>query len=337
MPPEVLEAMNSAARRFVRLEELHDACGRRIASLLNVPAAMITSGATAAITLGTAAALAGSDPQRIAQLPDTTGLRNEVLIPSWHRDVYDHAIRVTGARLVECASLEDARRKAGPATAMTAFLYFHEPDGPATAEQWIALSRDVGVPALIDIAADVPPVANLWRFARLGYSLTAVSGGKAMRGPQSTGLLLGTEDLIRAARRNASPNDESLGRSMKVSKEELIGMLAAVERFLSLDHDAEWREWQRRADAIAEHVAQIPGVAVQHWIPPVANHAPHLRIGWDLSKLTVEEAVTRLRAGEPSIEVSLDSREDLIVATWSLQDGEERIVAERIAEVLRGI
>jgi L-seryl-tRNA(Ser) seleniumtransferase len=330
LAPEVRAAMDEVALRFYRLNEFHDACATHIAELIGVDAAMITSGATAAIALGTAACITGTDPALIEALPHVEA---EVLIPAWHRDVYDRAMRLTGARLVECSSIEDARSKVSSKTAMLAFVYFHEPDGPIRAEEWAALSKETGKPALIDIAADVPPKENLSRFWQMGFVLTAVSGGKAMRGPQSAGLLLGRRDLIAAARTNGSPNDLGIGRAMKVSKEEMAGITAAVERFLKLDHEAEFREWRRRADLIAATLARLD-VQVQHWVPPIANHSPHLHIRWDFSKLSLEDAIGKLRQGDPSIEVSLDSTEDLIIATWMLGPGETEIVAERLVKIL---
>lgn len=329
--PEVREAMDYAARYSIRIEELHDAIGRRIAKLIGAPAAMVTCGAASAITLGTAAAITRGDPARIRDLPHVDA---EVIIPRAHRCAYDHAIRAAGATLVEVDSVEEIDRAINERTAMFAFFHYLEPEGPISAAAFAEAARKHGCPALIDIAADVPPVENLQRFTGMGFALAAISGGKAIGGPQNSGILFGSEDLIAAARANASPNDDTIGRSMKISKEVMLGLLVALESFLARDHPSDAREWHARASEIAKSLERIPGLEAEIFTPPLANCSPHLRIRWHDGR-PLEDAIQRLREGDPPIEVSPDSPPgEMILSMWTLRPGEAKIVAERLLEVL---
>jgi L-seryl-tRNA(Ser) seleniumtransferase len=221
MLPEVVRAMAAVSRCYVRLDELHDAAGARIASLLGCDAAMVTSGAYAGLMLGTAACLTGDDPERITRLPDTSGMKDEVIVQKSHRFPYDHAIRNCGVRLVEVESREDLDRAVTERTAMLLFLNKAGPCGQITAAEFVRAARSCGVPTLNDAAADVPPAENLSLLLRTGFDLVTFSGGKGLQGPQSAGLLLGRADLIRAARLNTAPHSDTFGRGLKVSKEEI--------------------------------------------------------------------------------------------------------------------
>jgi L-seryl-tRNA(Ser) seleniumtransferase len=216
MPRAVIEAMDAASRHFVHIEKLQDAVGARIATRLGCEAAMVTSGAAGAMTLATAACITGGDPAAIARIPDVTGLRHEVVIQRAHRMGFDHAIRAAGARLVEVVTAEEMAQALSDHTAMAFFANWLAPEGRIGHEEFLAIAHAQGVPVLIDASADLPPVENLWAFTRIGFDLAAYSGGKGLRGPQSTGLLLGRRDLIAAARANSSPNEDSIGRAMKV-------------------------------------------------------------------------------------------------------------------------
>lgn len=338
MPPEVKQAWEYAARKYCSLNELHDAVGRRIAELIGCEAAMVTAGAASALTLGTAACITGKNPDFIRRIPDTTGMKNEVIIQKSHRFGYDHAVRNCGVRLVEVETVEELERAINQRTAMMLFLNANDPVGRIGAAEFAALGRKHNIPTFNDCAADVPPVENLWKYLKMGFDLVTFSGGKGLRGPQSTGLLLGRKELIEAARLNASPYADTIGRGMKVNKEEMIALLVAVELYLKRDHRADWREWERRVELIAGYAASVPGVVTEVWVPEIANHVPHLKIRWDPAKvrISVPEVVQRLREGEPSIEVVPDSRRELIVGVWMLEPGEDRIVARRIREILRG-
>ena len=335
MRPEVMDAINYASGHFVMLGELHDRVGERLASLVRSEAAMVTSGAASALTLGTAGVLTGTDRQKISDLPNLTGMKTEVIIQKAHRFGYDRAIRNCGVRLVEVETADDLERAITPQTAMMLFFNNNNSLGKIRDEEFARLGKTHGVPTMNDCAADVPPVENLWKYTAMGFDLVAFSGGKGLRGPQSAGLLLGRKDLIEAARSNASPNGSSIGRGMKVNKEEMLGMLAAVETYLKLDHEKEQREFQKRADVVQKAAAAVEGVTAEIYVPEVANHVPHVRVTWDPQArgLAVADAVKALREGEPSIRVMSD-RTSLLVGVWMMRPAEEAIVARRIRQVL---
>ena len=278
MPPEVMAAVNYASKHYVMLDELHDKVGERIATLLHCDAAMVTSGAASALTLGTAAVLTGTDRQKIVDLPDLSRMKSEVIVQKSHRFGYEHAVRNCGVRLVEVETREDLERAVNTQTAMMLFYNNNNPEGRIRDEEFVQLGKRHGIPTLNDAAADVPPVDNLWKYTKMGFDLVAFSGGKGLRGPQSAGLLLGRKDLIAAARLNAPPNGNTIGRGLKVNKEEMLGILAALERYLANDHVAERREFDARAQAIRGGVAMLPGVKAEIFVPEVANHVPHVKI-----------------------------------------------------------
>jgi uncharacterized pyridoxal phosphate-dependent enzyme len=335
MPPEVMDAVNYASKHYVMLDELHDKVGERIAALLHCEAAMVTSGAASALTLGTAAVLTGSDRQKIVDLPHLPGGKNEVIIQKSHRFGYDHAVRNCGVRLVEVETADDLERAVTDRTAMMLFYNNNNSEGRIQDEQFVQLGKKHRIATMNDAAADVPPVENLWKYTKMGFDLVAFSGGKGLRGPQSAGLLLGRKDLIAAARLNAPPNGNTIGRGLKVNKEEMVGMLAALERYLATDHAAERREFDARAEAIRGSVASLPGVKAETFVPEVANHVPHVRISWDAAarRLTANDAVNALRAGEPSIGTRSEG-DALVIGVWMMQPGEDKIVARRLREVL---
>jgi L-seryl-tRNA(Ser) seleniumtransferase len=337
MAPEVMAAMTAASRQFVNLLELHAAVGKRIAERLGCEAALVTAGAASALTLATAACVAGKDPEAIRRLPDLTGLRNEVIIQKAHRYGYDHAVRNVGVRLVEVETSAELERVVNPRTAMMLFYNDFDPAGQIKVEAFARLGKQLGVPTLNDAAADVPPVEHFRRYFRMGYDLVAFSGGKGLRGPQSAGLLLGRRDLIEAAALNNNPHTDSIGRTNKVGKEELVGMWAALEHYLKQDHAALGREWEQRVQTIAGLVASVKGVKTEAFVPPIANHVPHLRITWDPAALglTPADVIRQLRDGEPRIEIRPAVQESIEVAVWMLEPGEEQIVGQRIRDILR--
>lgn len=337
MPEEVFEAMRAASRHYVNLTELQDAVGRRIAELLGCEAAMVTSGAAGALTVGTAACITGKDPDKIRRIPDLTGMKSEVIIQKSHRFAYDHAVRATGIRMVEVESAEQFERAVSDKTAMALFFNDAEPRGPIKAEEFVALCRKHGIPSFNDCAADVPPVENLSRYTKMGFDLVTFSGGKGIRGPQSAGLLLGRKDLIEAARLNTSPYSDSIARGMKVNKEEMVGMLVALELYLKRDHAAEVREWDRRVEIIAREAKKVNTVTTEVHLPPIANHTPHLRIRWDQSvvKITPPEVMKQLREGRPSIEACpMTNKEALVFTVWMMQKGDAEVVGRRVREIL---
>jgi L-seryl-tRNA(Ser) seleniumtransferase len=335
MRPEVMDAINYASKQFVMLDDLHDRVGERLATLLRCEGAMVTAGAASALTLGTAAVLTGTDQEKVKSLPDLTGMKSEVIIQKSHRFGYDRAVRNCGIRFVEVETADELEGAITPNTAMMLFYNNNNSVGQIRDEEFARLGRTHGVPTLNDCAADVPPVENLWKYTGMGFDLVAFSGGKGIRGPQSAGLLLGRKDLIAAARLNGPPNSDTIGRGMKVNKEELLGMLAAIETYLKIDHDQERREFERRAEAIRAAAASVPGVQAEVFVPEVANHVPHVRVSWDEAGkgLTADQVMKAMIDGTPSIGVRKDDK-GLFVGVWMLQPGEDAIVARRLREVL---
>jgi uncharacterized pyridoxal phosphate-dependent enzyme len=338
MAPEVMQAIDYSSKFFVHLNELHDRVGERIASLIGCEAAMVSSGAASALTLGTAACLTGNNQEHIGRLPDTTGMKTEVIVQKSHHYDYDHAIRNCGVRYVDVETREELETAINDKTAMMLFYNAATPPAQIKAEEFAQLGKKHGIPTFNDAAADVPPVSHLSDYIKMGFDLVTFSGGKGLRGPQSAGLLLGRRDLIQAARLNASPNGNTIGRGMKVNKEELLGMMAAVEAYIKKDHEAEWREWESRVKTVADSVGPIGGVKTERFVPEISNHVPHLRVTWDESqvKTTPAEVVKKLREGNPSIELRPGAERGIEVAVWMMQPGEAQVVARRIREVLKG-
>ena len=335
MPQEVMDAINYASKQYVMLDDLHDRVGERIAKLVRAEAAMVTSGAASALTLGTAGVLTGADRQKIGDLPDLANMKSEVIIQKAHRFGYDRALRNCGVRLVEVESRDDLERAVNDKTAMMLFYNNNNKEGRIQDKEFAELGRKHGVPTMNDAAADVPPLENLWKYTEMGFDLVAFSGGKGIRGPQSAGLLLGRKPLIAAARMNASPNGNAIGRGMKVNKEEMVGMLAALELFVAKDHDKEGREFERRADVIRSAAASVSGVKAEIFVPEVANHVPHVRVTWDATAKPLKGAavVRAMLDGEPSIAIRSEG-ESLVVGVWMMQPGEEKIVARRLRQEL---
>jgi L-seryl-tRNA(Ser) seleniumtransferase len=337
MPPEVMDAINYASRHYVMLDELHDKVGERLATLLKCQAAMVTSGAASALTLGTAGVLTGTDTKKIVDLPNLSagGMKSEVIIQKSHRFGYDHAVRNTGVKLVEVETSDDLERAVSDKTAMMLFYNNNNKEGRIQDQEFVRLGKKHNVPTMNDAAADVPPVENLWKYTGMGFDLVAFSGGKGMRGPQSAGLLLGRKDLIAAARLNAPPNGNTIGRGLKVNKEEMLGLLAAIELYLETDHEAEGREFDKRAEEIKKSALSVPGVKAEIFVPEVANHVPHVRVSWDAKSvgMTAAEAVKALRDGEPSVGTRSEG-DALVFGVWMMRAGEEKIVARRLRQVL---
>lgn len=336
MPKAVFDAMQNASRQYVRLSDLHDAVGERIAELTHAEAALVSAGAASALSIGTAACVAGMDREKIRRLPDTEGMANQVIFQKSHRFGYDHAVRNCGVEIVEVETVEELEAAINEKTAMMFFLNHEAPMGQIGAEEFAALGQKHNVPTMIDAAADVPPVENLWRFTEMGFSMVVFSGGKGLRGPQSAGLLLGRKNLIEAGRLNGSPNSDTVCRTNKVNKEELVGMLVALEMFLDRDHDAVWADWESRCSVIAEAVAEIPGVETEVQIPAIANAVPHLHITWDYEAtgMTPRDVQRVMREGTPSIAVNPNVDDDLIIGVWMMEPGEDQIVANRLRDVL---
>ncbi len=339
MPPEVIAAWTEAARHFVNIVDLQNKVGERIAKLLGVEAALVTTGAAGALLLGTAAAVTRGDAKLIKRLPDATGTKNEVLIQKAHHSCYDNQLTNVGVKLIDVETADDVGRAAGERTALMFFMNVAEADGRIRRGEWVELARRHKVPTLIDAAADIPPAERLSEFTRLGFDMVALSGGKALRGPNNTGLLLGRKEFIEAAKANANPHCGTIGRMMKVGKEDMVALLAAVERYVRLDHKAEWREWERRIGVIEKALADVPTLQCERVVPPIANPVPHLVLSWDEKrvKATREQVTRQLAEGDPPIligRVHGTGDKGILISVFVLQDGEERVVAERLRGIL---
>ena len=349
MPDEVRAAVELAARQPVNLNELLDASGAYLAKRLRCEAALVTAGAAAALVVGTAACVTMGNEQSILDIPtDMSKLKNEVIVQKGHRYGYDHALRNCGILFVEVETLEQYEQAFTERTVMAHF--FNAGTGTISREDWVRVAHKHGVPCFNDAAADVPPISNLWNYTQMGFDLVTFSGGKGLRGPQCTGLLLGKKDLIEAARKNNSPNSNTVGRGMKVAKEEIVGLVAAVDWFLKQDDAAIEAQCRQRADRIAKHLNAIPTVQTQIFVPEVANHVPHLLITYDQNRvrITGAEVMQKMRAGKPRIELNPSTGgapasaglpggpNTIVVGVWMLQPGEDLVVAKRLREVLQG-
>src|ERR1700674_1465867 len=304
--PELEAVMAQAGRHFVSIPELEVAAGKRIAEMLKLPegyTALVTSGAAAAIQSGLAGILTGDNEALIRQLPDVTGMKSEVIIQKSHRDPFDHQLRSTGVKLIEIETLDQFRKAVNPKTAMMHFSNFANAAGQIKVDEWVKLAKQYNIPCMNDAAADTPPVSHLWDYANMGYDLVTFSGGKAIRGPQCAGMLIGRNDMVANALLNTSPHEDTLGRSQKVGKEEIVGMVKALELFLAEDHEALAKEWQDRLEGISRELKNIPGVSTSFFVPDIANHVPHMSITWDAARisLTPQEALKLLRNSNPPI------------------------------------
>jgi len=339
--PELEAVMTMAGRHFVPIAELEVAAGNRIAQMLKLPerySAIVTSGAAAAIQSGLAGILTGDNETFIRQLPDLTGMKSEVIIQKSHRNPFDHQLRATGIKLVEIETQDQLRAAINERTAMMHFSNFANAAGQIKVEEWVKLAKQYNIPCMNDAAADTPPVSHLWDYAHMGYDLITFSGGKAIRGPQCAGMLIGRKELVANALLNNSPHEDTLGRSQKVGKEEIVGMVKALELFLNEDHDALAKEWQARLERISGEITKVPGVSTSFFTPDIANHVPHMQITWDSARisLTPKEASKLLRSSKPSIAIGEgEGRPGLAMNSFMLQPGEDRIVAEQLSRILR--
>lgn len=346
--PEVRAAKQEAARHFVDIFELQRAAGKRLAELSGAESGMVTSGAAGAIASATAACMAGADPAKIWQLPDTTGLKNEVIMFGG-RSAFDSAARLAGAKLVVTHTPDELQAAINGNTAMIYTTILGD-----RLQQAIAIAKNAKVPLLLDDAAGIPPIDNLRLYPKMGLDLFCFSGGKGLGGPQCSGLLLGRKDLIDAALANTSPWEGAVCRAMKVGKEEVMGCLAAVEAWAKLDLEALNREWNLKVKKIAAIVETVPGVTTTVTVPKNGNRYPTLTVVWDEQKwnFSVADCDRQLREGTPRIEVLTNSNPSLVSAvsrhhdsktprenklqiiSLTMQPGEELIVGRRLREIL---
>lgn len=359
MRDEVVETINSTSKDFCMLDELQDKVGERIAAMVHAEAATVTSGAFSALTMGLAGVLTGMDLKKVEQLPHLagTGMKSEVICQKSHDERYNHAFLNTGCTMVLVETAEDVAKAINEKTALLHFLNIASDHGNIKHEEWVALGKKYNIPTSIDIAADIPPVSNLWKFNDMGFDMVCVSGGKAIRGPQSAGILMGRKNIVEAARLNAPPRGFNIARGHKVNKEEIFGMYVALEKYLSQDHDKEWKEWEAGVAHIENAVKGISGITTGVSVPPLGNITPTLRISWDQNKIKLTGKALRanLRNGNPSIEAgfeglplyanqagsdsidpavaeTLEGKNVIKITVWMMKPGEEKIVAKRLKE-----
>ncbi|MDO6435137.1 aminotransferase class V-fold PLP-dependent enzyme [Flavitalea sp. BT771] len=336
MLPEVLEAINSTSHDFANMFDLQDKVGAKIAEMLKVEAAMVTSGAACAILLGTAASITGTDKEKIRQIPNLPGPRPEVIMQKSHRYLFDQAVTTTGAKIVEVEGPDEMEKAFSVQTVMALFFNAAEKHS-IPHETFLSIAKKHQIPTFLDAAADVPPVENLFKFQQMGFDLVTFSGGKMIRGPQSAGLLFGRKDLIEAAKLNHSPHEAPIGRPMKVNKEEMFGMYAALKSYLERDHKKEWNDWLDRAKHIAGILATVPTVKTEIVVDPgPANAFPSLMVDWDRQrvKTTPQEAFKALQEGTPSI-VTGGHGQRLMIGVVLLRPDQIDIVAQRVKQVLQ--
>jgi L-seryl-tRNA(Ser) seleniumtransferase len=338
MWPEVIDAMDYAIRNKAHMSELHDAVGKRIAEMTGADSAMVTSGATSAIIVGTAACMTMGDEEKMERLPETTGMPREVIMLASQRYLYDRSIRAPGAVLVEVETAEDIRGAISSSTAMMFYLLNRPDDLKIEVSEYVALAKEHKIPIMCDAATTVPPVANIEKTVQAGFDLVCYSGGKGLRGPYSAGLLLGRDDLVRYARMNSSPNHRAYGRSMKVSAEEYVGMMVAVETSLKFDEEAEFQRQLGMVNAMGNELSSMPGVDTTTHTPGAEAREPYIEVRWDPNRyrIAVDEMKQALRAGEPSIEVRalFLSGGMLHLTAVMLKAGEADEVTRRVKEVL---
>ena len=346
--PEVKQAQLEAAKHYVDVIELQHAVGRRLAELSGAESGMVTSGAAGAMASATAGCIAGSDPEKIWQLPDTTGMKDQVIMFGG-RSAFDSAIRLAGGKLVVVHTHDELKNAINDKTAMVYITALGD-----RLKNALAITKAASVPLLLDDAAGIPPISNLRLYSQMGCDLYCFSGGKGLLGPQCSGLLLGRKDLIEAALANTNPWEGAVCRPMKVGKEEIMGCLAAVEAWMKLDTNTLYRRWNARVARIAKMVDTVPGVTTKIYVPKGGNRYPTLRISWDEQawKFSVPDCAKKLSDGEPRIEVLTagnpsgvlarlekdftkpGTENHLEIISMSLQPGEDLIVGRRLRAVL---
>jgi len=275
------------------------------------------------------------DPVKLRQLPNREGIRFEVIQQKSHRSGYEHQMELCGAKIVTVETRQELEAAINEKTGMMFFLNKGEPDGEIKSDEFVKIGKQRGVPMMNDAASDATPKENLWKYTKQGFDLVIFSGGKALRGPQASGLLLGRKDLIEASMPAMSPFG-GIGRGMKVGKEELCGLLAAVERYLKLDHEAEYRELEARVASIRTALQGISGVQADRHVPIIANEVPHVTIQWDefARGLSSQQVSEKLLAGDPPIHVQRPGKGQLLISVWMMRGDEHKIVGRRLREIL---
>ena len=345
MLPEVKRAMEEASQHFVQFHDLQAKVGRRLAELTGAEAAFVTAGASASLCLATCAVTAGGNPDKIDRLPhldNLEGMKSEIVIQKAHRNSYDHAFRMVGVTLVDVETAGEARAAIGRKTAALAMVLSHNSLGhKVSLEEMIAIAHEANLPVILDAAAEVPPAENLRKFVAMGADLVAFSGGKNLRGPQCSGLLLGRKELIEAAYANSAPHNR-FARIAKVGKEEIVGLLTAVEIYLNgRDHEAERKEHHAMLERVARRLEGLDTVVTEYATNDDYSHSPRLTVQWDEKALglSLDEVMKELEEGEPGI-IATDMTKyqpawkGVGIFPYNLRPGEEIVVADRLREIL---
>lgn len=357
IPPEVEAAMRMASVHFVTIDDLERAAGKKIAEMLKFPdgyTGLVTAGAAAALLVGYAGILTEDNPAWIKQIPDLTGMpKSEVIIQKSHRYAFDHQIRQTGVKLVEVETHDDLLSAINPRTAAMHFTNLCNPQGQIKVDEWVKIAHAHNLPAFNDAAADTPPISRLWEYVNMGYDLVTFSGGKDIRGPQCAGLLLGRQDLIGYALRNMSPQEDTIGRPCKVGKEEIVGMVKALELFVASDQDALLKQYYAMLGVVSDVVKRLPGVTTSYDFDPnqIDNHTVSMTITWELAKINLTPQAVRqqllatrpvsIRMGDPvgndanRPQAGQQGSASMALSAWQLRPGEEKVIASRLTEILR--
>jgi len=345
MSKEVLKAMTLASQSFVNIEELMEKSGEYIAKLLNVESALITSGAAAGLVLSTAACITNGEEKLIRLLPNTEGMKNEVIILRCHRNPFDNAILATGAKIVEIGNiieetkiseLDDAINE--NTCAIVFFEQSEEVQASLSLEQVISVAQSRNIPIIVDAAAELPPIENLQKFFNMGSDVVLFSGGKDIRGPQSSGIMVGKKDIIDICRLISYPNN-TIGRPMKLDKETIIGLITALEIYLKEDHDLRMQTWKEQVVKISNELSGLSGLKVSQGIPsqpftqPAIIPRVFIEIDKNILKTTKEDLANKLYQGEPSIVVAIDKK-FLIINPHMLNKGEEDIVIKKMKKII---
>jgi uncharacterized pyridoxal phosphate-dependent enzyme len=345
MEEQTIKAMDEAAKSFVYMDDLAKGAGRVVARITGAEAGLVTSGGAASLAIAAAACMTGTDPDKISQLPDTTGLKSEVIIQKVQRNKYDRCIRISGAKLVDAGdgsgtTPQEFERAISPKTAAIVHFVLDPLEGSLQLEEVIGIARRHGVPVIVDAAAEIPPPENLRKFISMGADLVLVSGGKQLRGPNDSGMLFGRKDLIEAAYLNAFPGSQGIGRAMKISKEQTVGLVVALQRYVAKDHDAEMRGWTKMANRISRKLNAIPHVKaeVTHAmgrVRPLCIPRVEVRLDEGTLGITIPELVNELKKGDPIVEIlPMTDRDSLQINPQCLSKGEDDTVVRRMRQVL---
>jgi uncharacterized pyridoxal phosphate-dependent enzyme len=345
MEKETIKAMDEAAKSFIYMDDLARSAGRLVARITGAEAGLVTSGGAASLAIATAACMTGADSDKIAQLPSTIGLKSEVIVQRVQMNKYDRCIRISGAKLVyagseSTTSPQEFERAIDPNTAAIVHFVLDPLEGSLPLEQVIIIARKHSVPVIVDAAAEIPPPENLRKFISMGADLVLISGGKQLRGPNDSGMLFGRRDLIEAAYLNAFPGSQGVGRAMKISKEQIVGLVVALQRYVAEDHDTEMRGWTKMANRISRKLNAIPYVKaeVTHAtgrVRPLCIPRVEVRLDEGALGMTLAELVNELKKGDPAIEIlPMLDRNSLQMNPQCLSKGEDDIVVRRVRQVL---